>query len=45
VVTFIDFKKAFEMVHRGMMLTILDAYGIPISLVYAIAGGYKNTPA
>jgi hypothetical protein len=33
------------MVHRGMMLKILEAYVIPISLVNAIAGGYKNTRA
>ena len=45
VMTFIDFKKAFDMVHRGMMLKILKAYGIPDSLVSAIAGGYKNTRA
>ena len=45
VITFIDFKKAFDMVHRGMMLKILEAYGIPISLVNAISGGYKNTRA
>jgi hypothetical protein len=45
VITFIDFKKVFDMVHRGMMLKILEAYGIPISLVNAIAGVYKNTQA
>ena len=45
VMTFIDFKKAFDMVHRGMMLKILKAYGIPDSLVAAIAGVYKNTRA
>ena len=33
------------MVHRGMMLKILEAYGIPTSLVNAIAGGYRNTRA
>ncbi len=42
VMTFIGFKKAFHMVHRGMMLKILEAYGIPISVVNAIAGGYKT---
>ena len=45
VMTFIDFKKAFDMVHRGMMLKILKAYGVPDSLVAAIAGVYKNTRA
>ncbi len=33
------------MVHRGMMLKILKAYGIPDSLVRAIAGVYRNTRA
>ena len=27
VMTFIDFKKAFDMVHRGKMIKILRAYG------------------
>ncbi len=45
VMTFIDFKKAFYMVHRGMMLKILKAYGIPDSLVAAIEGIYKYTRA
>ncbi len=37
-----DFKKAFDMVCRGMMLKILKACGIPDSLVKAIAGVYKT---
>ena len=32
VMTFIDFKKAFDMVHRGKMIKILRAYGIQTSL-------------
>ena len=43
--TFIDFEKAFDMLHRGMLLKILEAYGIPDSLVAAIADVYKNTRA
>ena len=42
---FIDFKNAFDTVHRGRMLQILKAYGIPEELVSAIAGMYKNTTA
>ncbi len=38
VMTFIDFKKAFDMVHQGMMLKILKAYRVPDKLVNAIAG-------
>ena len=45
VMTFIDFKKAFDMVHGGIMLKILKAYGVPGSLVAAIAVVYKNTRA
>ena len=29
VLTFIDFKKAFDSIHRGKMIKILKAYGIP----------------
>jgi len=40
---FIDFKKAFDTVHRGKMLRILEAYGIPGELVAAIGAMYKDT--
>ena len=36
VLTFIDFKKAFDSVHRGKMLKILEAYGIPVKIVQLI---------
>ena len=42
VITFIDFKKAFDTIHRGKMLLILKAYGIPDQLTNAIADMYKN---
>ena len=29
ILIFIDFKKAFDTVHRGKLLLILKAYGIP----------------
>ena len=29
IITFIDFRKAFDTIHRGKMLKILAAYGIP----------------
>ena len=45
VMTFIDFKKAFDMIHRGQMLKILVAYGIPEELTTAIADTYSNTKA
>ncbi|CAH1244595.1 Hypp7340 [Branchiostoma lanceolatum] len=45
IITFIDFKKAFDTVHRGKMLKILKAYGIPDQLVEAIASMYQDTKA
>ena len=36
VIVFIDFKKAFDSVHRVKMLKILKAYGIPDRLISAI---------
>ena len=41
----IDFKKAFYTVHRGKMLLILKAYGIPEDLVTAISIMYEDTSA
>ena len=43
--TFIDFKKAFDMVHRGKMIKILRAYGIPDIIVKAIEDTYHKTKA
>ena len=37
IITFIDFKKAFDTIHRGKMLKILTAYGVPNQLANAIA--------
>ena len=45
VITFVDFKKAFDSVHRGRMMNILKAYGIPDKLVNAINLMYLNTRA
>ena len=45
VLTFIDFKKAFDSVHRGKMLKILQAYGIHKQLVDAVGKMYENTRA
>ena len=33
VLIFIDFKKAFDILHRGKMLKILEAYSIPVKIV------------
>ncbi|XP_072037323.1 uncharacterized protein [Amphiura filiformis] len=45
IITFIDFRKAFDTIHRGKMLQILRAYGIPKQLVDAIDRTYKKTRA
>ena len=33
IITFIDFRKAFDAIHRGKMLKILKAYGMPEQIV------------
>ncbi|XP_063680102.1 uncharacterized protein LOC134815494 [Bolinopsis microptera] len=42
---FIDFKKAFDSVHRGLLMKILKAYGIPEAIVRLIEGIYTSTKA
>lgn len=42
---FIDFKKAFDSIHRGKMMKIIRAYGIPEQLVKAITLLYEDTKA
>ena len=43
--TFIDFKKAFDPIHRGKLMNILRVYGIPEGTVQSISGVYDNTSA
>ena len=45
IITFIDFRKAFDSIHRGKLMKILDAYGIPKPIVNAISAMYANTSA
>ena len=45
IITFIDFKKAFDSIHRGKMMQILRAYGIPPNLLRAIEKMYSGTKA
>ena len=33
VMLFIDFRKAFDSIHRGLLMKILIAYGIPLEIV------------
>ena len=43
VVTFIDFKKAFDSINRKIMFAVLRHYGIPEAVVNAISVLYKNS--
>ena len=45
VISFIDFRKAFDSVNRSRMFEILSAYGIPDTIVNAIKILYKDTTA
>ena len=45
VLCFIDFRKAFDSIHRGVMIKILRAYGVPPNLLRAIETMYRNTSA
>ena len=45
IFTFIDFKKAFDSIHRGKIAKVLRSYGIPDKLVDAINMSYANTRA
>ena len=45
VLVFVDFKKAFDSVHREKMFKILRAYGIPDKIIDAIAAMYKDIQA
>ena len=45
ILTFIDFKKTFDSIHRGKMMRILKAYGIPPNLLQAIEKMYSNARA
>ena len=42
VVTFIDFKKAFDSINRKVMFAVLRHYGIPEAVVNAISVLYTN---
>ena len=45
VLTFIDFKKAFDSIHRVNMAKVLRSYGLPDKLVNAMNWSYANTRA
>ena len=45
IIVFVDFRKAFDSIHRGKMMQILKAYGVPETLVGVISKLYENTRA
>ena len=45
VLTFIDFRKAFDSIDRSQLMKILKAYGIPEKIVKAIEIMYTDTQA
>ena len=45
VLCFVDFRKAFDSIHRGVMIKILRAYGVPPNLLRAIETMYRDTSA
>ncbi|KAJ4927670.1 hypothetical protein JOQ06_015475 [Pogonophryne albipinna] len=45
VLCFIDFKKAFDSIHRSTMVKILEVYGVPPNLLRAIETMYAGTSA
>ena len=42
-ISFVDFTKAFDSIHRGKVEQILLAYGLPKETVTAIMMLYRNT--
>ena len=45
IILYVDFKKAFDSIHRPTMMKILKAYGIPPRLLSAIERMYESTRA
>ena len=45
IILYVDFKKAFDTIHRPTMMKILKAYNIPPKLLSAIERMYENTRA
>ena len=43
VITFVDFRKPFDSVHRAKMMKLISAYRIPDELMKAISLLYENT--
>ena len=45
IILFVDFKKAFDSIHRPTMMKILKAYSVPPKLLTAVEEMYDSTRA
>ena len=45
VVTFVDFKKAFDSINREMLFNIMQLYGTPLAIISATRKLYDNSKA
>ena len=45
VLLFVDFRRAFDSLHRGLLMKILSAYGVPDRIVDLIDALYQDTVA
>ena len=45
IITFVDFKKAFDSIDRAVLFKILKIYGIPEILIRAIKSLHSNSKA
>ena len=45
IITFVDFRNAFDSIHRGQLEEILRAYGVPVEIVDAVNMMNTNTTA
>ena len=45
VLLFVDFRRAFDFLHRGLLMKILSAYGVPERIVDLIDALYQDTVA
>ena len=43
--TYVDFRKAIDSIHRRKLIEFLKAYGVPTEIVSAIEVLYVNTGA
>ena len=45
IITSVDSRKAFDSIHRGKLMGILKAYGVPVEIADAVNMMYTKTTA